>query len=413
MDEVFERRNFIATVVWQKRTSRENRAAFGSAHDYIMVYSPAGPTGWRDVRNRLSRGGGKASNPDNDPNGPWDSIPFTAQGFRKNQMYKITTPTGVPHDPPKGRCWGATEAEYLRLLGAGRIYFPRKGNGRPRVKQYVDEAKGLVPMTWWPAADVGDNEAAKKEILALFEDVEPFGTPKPEALIRRIIEIGSNEGDLVLDCFAGSGTTAAVAHKLGRRWVTVERERATVDTFAAPRLQRVVDGTDAGGITEVVGWEGGGGFRVLDIASSMYIDDSGVVVLADWATNGALAEATAAQLGYEYRRDPPFSGQQGKRRLAIVDGHVSEQVAELLLAALSGSEKLDVCGVGLDPLVNKVLEERRPGSRARKIPHDIVLTYANPSAWRVSVARGDQELGSDAEDLASTSGDAVAGAAAQ
>src|SRR3954451_2817270 len=111
MDEVFERRNFIATVVWQKRTSRENRAAFGSAHDYIMVYSPAGPTGGRDVRNRLGRGGGKGSNPANDPNGPWASIPFTAQGFRKNQMYKITTPTGVVHDPPKGRCWGATEPQ--------------------------------------------------------------------------------------------------------------------------------------------------------------------------------------------------------------------------------------------------------------------------------------------------------------
>ena len=360
MDEVFGLSNWVTTIVWQKRTSRENRAAFSSSHDYIHVYSPAGPAGWREVRNRLARGGTVPTNPDNDPRGPWESVPFTAQGFRENQMYTITTPSGVEHLPPKGRCWGATERVYRELLADQRIYFPKNGSGRPRIKQFVDEAKGLVPMTWWQASDVGDNEASKKEILELFPAAEPFITPKPERLLQRIIDIASDPGDVVLDCFLGSGTTAAVAHKMGRRWIGVERSTDTLDEYVLPRLTKVVNGKDPGGVTDQTGWTGGGGFRVLDVAPSMFDEDGDTVYLADWAVNGRLAEACAAQLHYEFEPEPPFVGRRGRTRLAVVDGLVNEDVVRLLVENLPDDERLVVCGTAVDPAARAVLRELRP-----------------------------------------------------
>ncbi|HEX7124032.1 MAG TPA: site-specific DNA-methyltransferase [Gemmatimonadaceae bacterium] len=215
MDEVFGASAFVTSIAWQKRTSRENRAAFSSMHDYILVYAAGGPRWFRDHRNRLPRGAGAFTNPDNDPRGPWTSVPFTAQGYRANQMYKITTPTGIVHEPPPGRCWARTEEGYRELLAEGRIYFPKNGNGRPRVKNYASEDAGLVPETLWLASDVGTNDDAKRHIMSLFPSQEPFATPKPEQLLERIIGIATNEGDIVLDCFAGSGTTAAVAHRWG------------------------------------------------------------------------------------------------------------------------------------------------------------------------------------------------------
>jgi adenine-specific DNA-methyltransferase len=213
------------------------------------------------------------SNPDGDPRGPWKSIPFTAQGYRENQMYKIETPKGQTLDPPKGRCWAATEPEYLRLRDVEkRVYFPKGGAGRPRIKQFPEHQNGLVPMTLWFSKDVGDNEDAKKESLALFTDREAFGTPKPERLIERILHIATNPGDLVLDSFLGSGTTAAVAHKMGRRWIGIEMGDHAV-SHCLPRLQKVIEG-EQGGISQAVGWEGGGGFRFVTLGEPLF-DEAG------------------------------------------------------------------------------------------------------------------------------------------
>lgn len=174
-------------------------------------------------------------------------------------MYTIATPTGVVHNPPRGRCWTATEPEFIRLLNDNRIHFPNDGNGRPRSKKFKFEETGLVPMTLWLASDVGDNQTAKREILALFpDDNDPFGTPKPERLIETIIHIATKPGDLVLDSFLGSGTTAAVAHKMGRRYIGVEMGQHAV-THCAPRLKKVIEG-EQGGISQSTGWSGGGGF---------------------------------------------------------------------------------------------------------------------------------------------------------
>ena len=275
MDEIFGRRNFIANIVWQKRTSRENRKAIGSAHDHILVYARTEPAVWKQNRNLFPDSTKGYSNPDGDERGPWRSIPFNAQGYRANQMYKIVTPTGLELDPPKGRCWGATEPEFIRLRDQeNRVYFPRNGNGRPRIKKFPDEEDGLVPMSWWPASDFSDNQAAKKEILSLFPEEEAFDTPKPEGLIRKIVQVASNPGDLVLDSFLGSGTTAAVAQKTGRMWIGVEMGEHATD-YCIPRLQKVVDGDD-GGISEEVGWKGGGGFRFHRLGPTVFGEDGAI-----------------------------------------------------------------------------------------------------------------------------------------
>lgn len=299
-DEVFDRRNFVANVVWQKRTSRENRAAFGSAHDHILVYAQMPAVEWKNYRNTFPAKGEGFANPDSDPKGEWRPIPFTAQGFRQNQMYPITTPSGRVVSPPRGRCWGATEDSFKRYIDEGRVYFGRRGDSQPTIKKYRGEESGLVPMTWWPAEEFGDNTQAKREILALFEDETPFDTPKPERLLQQILTIATNPGDLVLDSFAGSGTTGAVAHKMGRRWIMVELGDHC-ETHIVPRLNKVIDGEDPGGITEAVGWKGGGGYRYFKLAPSLLEKDQfDNWVIAKSYNAAMLAEAMCKHFGFTY-----------------------------------------------------------------------------------------------------------------
>ena len=388
MDEVFGRDSFVATVIWQKRYSRDNRPAIGPVHDFILVYAPAGQD-WKRHRNRIPRKSAtQYRNPNNDPRGLWRPIPMTAQGYRPNQMYEVVSPAGVVHRPSKGRCWSMIRETFDGLLREGRIYFGQDGAGQPNVIRYLDEDEGLVPWTWWPHEEVGHTDEAKKEMLDRFPDVEAFDTPKPERLMARIIHIASRPGDIVLDCFLGSGTTAAVAHKMGRRWIGVEFVRATVDTYAQPRLTNVVGGTDGGPVTEQLGWAGGGGFRVLDVAPSMFTADGGQVFLSEWATNGKLAEVTAAQLRYEYAHDPPFAGRRGRSRLAVIDGLVNQDVVRLLVAALSDREIIVVCGTAIDPAARDFVRTLRPGSTVRKIPQSILRDYRRTSVQ----PRNDEKL---------------------
>jgi adenine-specific DNA-methyltransferase len=231
-------------------------------------------------------------------------------------------------------------------------------------------------------------------MLTLFPGVEPFATPKPERLMRRIIAISSNPDDIVLDCFLGSGTTPAVAHKMGRRWVGIEWSKENLDAFVVPRLSAVVGGEDPGGITDEETWQGGGGFRILDVAASMFAADGGVVVLADWATNGKLAEASAAQLGFEFESDPPFTGRRGRTRLAVIDGLVSRDVIELIAKALGESERVVVCGTAVDPAAGKALRKLRPGSSVRKIPASILDEYRH-ARWNPKVVNRSGEPTND------------------
>jgi adenine-specific DNA-methyltransferase len=310
MDEIFGRKNFIAEVIWQKRTSRENRAAIGSSHDTLLVYARMEATKWKKYRNLLAPNDKGYANPDRDPRGPWRSIPFSAQGFRPNQMYTIVSDAGIPHKPPKGRCWGATEPEFIKLRAAGRVYFPKQGKGKPRIKAYPDEDDGLVPMSLWLAADAGTTEEAKKEILALFDEDAPFGTPKPERLMRQVISVASNEQDVVLDSFLGSGTTAAVAHKMGRRYIGIEMGEHAI-THCAPRLQKVIAG-EQGGVSEAVGWRGGGGFRFYRLGLPVF-DQNGHV------SPGIRFGGLAAHLWF-VSTGIPYKGRAASPLLGVYDG---------------------------------------------------------------------------------------------
>jgi len=265
MDEVFGEQAFVASVVWQKKTTRDSRAAFSTNHDTILVYAPCGPVAWKKSRNLLVKAKACLANRDNDPRGPWADAPFTAPGYRRAQQYNVVTPTGHVLRPPRGRSWYATEPTYRDLIADGRIWFPKGGDGSPRLKLFAHQLRGLVPFTVWGPADTGTNDDAKRHLLAMFPESEVFDTPKPESLLERIVHIATNPGELVVDVFGGSGTTAAVAHKMRRRWVVAERSAQTVREFLLPRIERVIQGGDPGGITEAASWHGGGAFELVHV----------------------------------------------------------------------------------------------------------------------------------------------------
>lgn len=265
MDEVFGEYAFVASVVWQKKTTRDSRAAFSTNHDTILVYAPSGPKKWKASRNLLEKDTAYLVNKDGDPRGPWADAPFTAPGYRSAQQYDIVTPTGRVLRPPRGRSWYATERTYQSLVADGRIWFPKEGDGSPRLKLFKHQLRGLVPFTVWGASDTGTNDDAKRHLMEMFPGKEVFDTPKPELLLERIIHIATNPADLVVDLFGGSGTTAAVAHKMRRRWIVAERNLQTVRKFLLPRLQKVVEGTDPNGITDIASWMGGGGFELIKV----------------------------------------------------------------------------------------------------------------------------------------------------
>ncbi len=386
LDELFGRENFVAQIIWQKSYTRENRSAISTTHDYVTVFAKNFGT-WKQTRNLLPSSEdqiGRYSNPDSDPRGPWKALPAHAQGGHGTaaQFYTLTLPSGRKLAPPPGNCWRYTESRFNALVADNRVWFGWEGKGVPAIKRFLSEVRqGLVPVTIWPHQEVGTTGMAKAEVLAIVPDAEPFSTPKPEKLIERVIQIASNPGDIALDSFLGSGTTAAVAQKLGRRWVGVERSPETVDSYVIPRLTKVVEATDTGGITEAAGWEGGGGFRILHVAPSMFEAIDGQVYLSEWATNGTLAEVTAAQLHYDYEYDPPFCGRRGRSRLAVIDGLVNEAVVRLVANALAQDQRLVICGTTIDPAARDVLRELRPGSSVRKIPHSILQEYRQSVRW--------------------------------
>ena len=385
LDEVFGPDWFIGTVIWNKAdTLRNDARRFSVSHDYLLAY---GPPSWQ--ARRLPRTADMDlvyRNPDNDARGPWLAGTLISPHFRASGDFEVSTPGGAAHRAPTGTSWRVPRETFDRLLKDNRIWFGRDGRGTPQQKLFLADAKDRVVDTIWDVKDVGGNRQSKAEIKKLFPEVPPFDTPKPERLLHRIIHVATEPGDIVLDCFLGSGTTAAVAHKMGRRWVGIEFSEHTIATFALPRLRKVAAGDDPDGITESVGWTGGGGFRILSVAPSMFDADAGLVFLGDWMTNGKLAEATAAQLGYEFDVAPPFSGRKGRTRLAVIDGVVNEAVVRIVVSALGVGERVVVCGMGIDTDARAVLRELRPGSTLRKIPATLLDEYRSSRQLRLDQA---------------------------
>lgn len=304
-DEIFGRTNFVCTVIWEKRKSRENRRVFSFKHDYLLVYAKQRPL-FEQSRNPIPINQevmARYKNPDNDPRGVWQSVAITAQAGHgtASQFYTIVTPGGRRIDPPAGNCWRFTEPRLKELMSEGRIYFGPDGNNVPRQKKFLKEAEdsGLTPETIWYADEVGTNDTAKRHSNELF-DGNGFDNPKPEELLRRVLDIATNPGDLILDSFAGSGTSGAVAQKMGRSWIMIELGDHC-HTHIVPRLKKVIDGQDSGGITDAVGWKGGGGFRFYRLAPSLLEKDKfGNWVISRQYNAAMLAEAMCKFEGFTY-----------------------------------------------------------------------------------------------------------------
>ena len=271
-DEIFGRDNFVANVIWEKKYSPQNDATWLSdSHDFILVYAKDKSV-WRpNLLPRTEKMDARYSNPDNDPRGVWSSTTLTAKSGSSSLLYEITTPNGNKFSPPIGRYWAFSKESFDELVADNRIWFGEDGNNVPRKKTFLSEVQGgLVAKTIWKRDEVGDNQDAKRELLAMNL---LFPTPKPERLIERILTLATNEGDLVLDYHLGSGTTVAVAHKMGRRYIGVEQMNY-IESLTVERLKKVIGG-ETGGISQNVSWQGGGSFVYCELAklNQKFVDE--------------------------------------------------------------------------------------------------------------------------------------------
>ncbi len=265
MDEIFGRENFVNTIIWEKKYSPQNDAKwFSDNHDFILLYAKDKGI-WRpNLLPRTSEMNARYKNLDNDERGAWKPSDCLVKTYMASYDYPITTPSGKVVTPPKGRCWMTSKENFQKLVDDNRIYYGRNGDNVPSLKRFLSEVKqGTTPLTIWKYTEVGHNQDATKQLLALFNNVKLFDTPKPEALISRILEISTKENDLVCDFFAGSGTTCAVAHKMKRRYIGIE-QMDYIETITKERLKKVIEG-EQGGISKKCDFKGGGSFVYAEL----------------------------------------------------------------------------------------------------------------------------------------------------
>lgn len=443
LDEVFGPQKSVCTIVWEKNPTRENRTDISRSQDYIHVYAATGRETFKRHRNLLPQSRKQLElyeNPDNDKRGVWSSLPMHARaekGRRAEQFYTVTTPSGRLVDPPQGRCWIYTRERYEELLADDRITFGASGENVPRVKKFLNEVQqGLMPRTWWTSNEVGSNGDAKDEILQVLK-AGPFSTPKPERLLERIIHIATDPGDIVLDVFAGSGTTAAVAQKMGRRWVSCELSEQNFARFTRPRLEKVIRDDDFGGVTtdkgtrvpadgvelpegmsaddaqkltsllnkalgehrdlkqsrqvkqikqmvktrktpDTVNWRGGGGFQVAHLAPACfdYDPDLGMVMLTEAAADpDRLVASVAAQLRFRLTPDQYFHGIQGRARLYVTHTPATPALAAELASHLGDGESLILASPTVVDGAGEALRGAARGSRVVHIPDDLFESF--------------------------------------
>ncbi|WP_261383029.1 site-specific DNA-methyltransferase [Glutamicibacter halophytocola] len=475
LDEVFGPEKFVAEIIWQKSDSpRSDASEFSSDHDTILVYKRSDAF---EV-NRLERSAAddvRFTNPDSDPHGPWWDGDPTAPGASTHQgmVYAIQHPmTGELVYPGRGRCWSLGQPEVLEIMrgwapykledisdaderaarcgldakdvrrgvqaimlavppeearraaeerynaGQWPQFILRKGGAGGLGRKAYVSTKGSVPRTLWLNTDVGQNRTAKSEIKALFPNNAAFDTPKPERLLQRIIHIASNPGDTILDVFAGSGTTAAVAHKMGRRWVTCELLEDTFEKFTLPRLKKVVEGQDDGGVTvtsdekykqvlkslngalniypdlkedkatkdfkkalrakkepDTINWLGGGAFQVARLAPACFdFDlDLGLTTLTDAAGDiELLTKSVAAQLGFKLTpKDTIFHGSKGSMRLYVTRNSLTPELATEIAASLGEGERVTIASTSVLDESRQALRQASRGSKVVHIPDDI------------------------------------------
>ena len=371
-DEVFGRANFVATVIWQKKYApKSDSKYFSASHDFVLVVAKQ-----LDLFNlrrlpKTEKQTGRYTNRDNDPRGPWKASDVLRNEARDYAIFPVKLPSGREVMPPPGTSWRYTKEKFAELIADNRIWFGVDGDARPAYKRFLSEVTDTIPSTTiWPYDEVGHNDESKKEMRAIFgEDL--FGTPKPERLLERVLNLATNPGDLVLDSFAGSGTTGAVAHKMGRRWIMVELGEHC-HTHIIPRLQKVIDGTDPGGITQAVSWRGGGGFRYYRLAPSLLQQDA----YGQWVVNKdynpeMLAAAICKLEGFTYAPSADFYWRHGHSSEAdfiyVTTQSLNVEQLQALSEEVGPGRTLLVC-CGAFRAGNATAAARWPNLTVKKIP---------------------------------------------
>lgn len=372
-DETIGRRNFVANIVWQsKDTPGNNASTIAQTHNMVLVYAKSEAWTPRLIP-RSEEQIANYKNPDEDERGPWLGTPLTRAEHRDRDYYKIKNDAGRDVLPPKGSSWRRPPAEMKRLQAERRIFWGKDGDAEfPVEKKFLSEVKsGVVPQTWWPYEFAGSTRNASAEMKNIYEGQKTFDTPKPEKLIMRVLEVATEAGDLVLDSFGGSGTTAAVAHKMGRRWIMAELGEHC-ETHIAPRLKKVIDGSDTGGITGAVDWKGGGGFRYYRIAPSLLEKDAwGNWVIAKDFDAPKLSQAVCKLMGFVYQPDETHYWMQGRSSETDFIYVTTQNMTHQQLAAISeevGDERtLLVCCKAF-----RANADAFPNLTIRKIPQAVL-----------------------------------------
>lgn len=374
-DEVFGRRNFVDEVIWQRSYAPINlKKTISRSHDTILVYTKERTEKFE--LNRLPRSkeaDNRFSNPDNDPRGPWASGPIQVGPRTESRVYEIITPSGRHVLPPPQYCWRFSKEKYEEMVADNRIYFGPNGDNVPRIKRFRSEVKdGIVAMSLWLREEAGDNQEGKKEIKNLF-DAEVFDTPKPERLIERILTLGSNPGDIVLDSFLGSGTTTAVAHKMGRKWIGVELGNHAY-THSAIRMKEVIKG-EQGGISKSQNWQGGGGFKFYELAPSLLNKDKyGNLVINKEYNADMLAAAMAKHQGFTYSPDIELYWKQGHSSehdfIFTTTQLITAEMLETIHDQLGENESLLICCTKFQP----ECRNKFPDITIKKIPKVLLDT---------------------------------------
>jgi adenine-specific DNA-methyltransferase len=353
-DEVFGRSNFVSNVIWEKKYSPQNDAKWLSdSHDHILVYA-YNKSSWRPfLLPRTEAMDKRYKNPDNDLRGIWKATDFSVKTYSPTGDYPITLPSGRVVKPPESRCWVTSEVRFRELIEDNRIWFGKTGNNVPSLKKFLSEVQeGSVSKTIWFRDEVGDNQEAKKEIKELFSE-DSFATPKPERLIKRILDLSTKPDDWVLDSFLGSGTTSAVAHKMGRKHIGIEfGEHAS--THCLRRLKKVVDGNDGLPLSDALDWHGGSGFKFYNLATSLLRKDSfGNFVIDEKYNANMLAAAMCKHEGFRYSPDEASYWKQGKSTetdyIFVTTGFVTVEQLDAIHAQMTENESLLICSKSFAP----------------------------------------------------------------
>ena len=368
-DEVFGRQNFVSNVIWEKKYSPQNDAKWLSdSHDHILVYAKNKEI-WRPyLLPRTEEMDKRYKNYDNDLRGLWKSSDLSVKTYSASTDFPIQIPSGRIVNPPAGYSWRVSKEKFEELVKDNRIWFGKDGNNVPSIKRFLsDVQEGLVSKTIWYRIEVGDNQDAKREVKQ-FNSENVFATPKPEKLVYRIMALASREGDLVLDSFLGSGTTAAVAQKMGRKWIGIELgEHAK--THCIPRLKQVIAGSDQGGISKAVEWQGGGGFKFYTLAPSLLNKDKyDNWIISKEYNPDMLAAAMAKQSGFRYEPDEHVYWKQGrsseKDYIYTTTQFMTVEMLEKIREEMGPDESLMICA----KIYQRECENRFANITVKKIP---------------------------------------------